>query len=345
MSDPTDRLSAPERAGASVLHEALEMRQAVERELAEAAEVRTAALTEATQLLEQARLAAAGEQEEAREEARRTIEQAREQALGIVAQAREEASQLLADAHADAAEFEAWARREAQADIHRDLADIRQKVAERRHEVGSGLEALREATERTMAALEGSARLAAALDDATPGADVPAGGPATGPLADLLRSPENTADRRPPRGPVISLVPPPADHDPDDPDDHAGTDDLDREVEPAEGIVVEVEDYSFLDDLADLEELAGGGPLEVADAEPDDAELDMPDGPDGPGGAGGPGPGDPVVPDDGEPSYDDGPGAVADVPDVPDVPDVGDAADDGSRPLGWLFRSPSSSSS
>ncbi|MEO9323973.1 ATP synthase F0 subunit B [Nocardioides sp. C4-1] len=165
MPDTPPHLRSDAVVGASVLHEALVMRREVEIELAEAGEIRAAAVAEATSLIETARLAAAGVEEQAEAEARAMVEQAREQAIGIVTQARVEAENLLAEAHADAAQYDAWARQEARERLTGDLAGLTQAIAERRDDLATSIPALEAAIERALVSLDDASWLGVSLVD------------------------------------------------------------------------------------------------------------------------------------------------------------------------------------
>lgn len=165
MPDTPPHARSDAISGASVLHEALVMRREVELELAEAGEIRAAALVEATSLLEKARLASAGVEEQAAADARDIVDQAREQAVGIVTQARVEAENLLAEAHADAAHYDAWARQEARERLSGELASLYDAIAERRDDLASSLPSLEAAIERAIVSLDGASWLGASLVD------------------------------------------------------------------------------------------------------------------------------------------------------------------------------------
>lgn len=191
MPDTPPHLRSDAVVGASVLHEALVMRREVEIELAEAGEIRAAAVAEATSLLETARLAAAGVEEQAEAEARATVEQAREQAIGIVTQARVEAENLLAEAHADAAQYDAWARQEARERLTGDLAGLSRAIAERRDDLATSIPALEAAIERALVSLDDASWLGVSLVDQVSLPD-------DAPRPDVTEAPRPDAPRRRP---------------------------------------------------------------------------------------------------------------------------------------------------
>lgn len=300
------------RMGASVLQEALTLRQDAERALAEAGEVRSQALTEAADTLARATRAAVDLTESAEAEAEGIVDQAREQAIGIVTQAREEAAMLIAEAHADAAQYEAWARQEAQEQIRREFDGVRLSITDRRDDLTHGLDALQSAMERALTSLHDAERLSASLAERYEQGEVDDLDAGLG-LDDGVTG-----------ATVVSLVRPVVDDD----DDLS----VDLAEEPADEPADESDDAS---DVLDDVELADEIEVVVQVEEAEEAELDH---------------GELAVDDldgtevdevEARPEVTQLRGRTRKTKPAHDAtPDPRDALDEDARPLGWLFRSP-----